>query len=258
MNRFTWFGLVSSGLAILVVAGCGGSAKTPTVASSDGGTETGGSPDSGPNDGGSNGSDSADSNPKLVKSIKRYSLAELKAKPGDYMPPLDNGRIEIAPPEGWDWKRPGSPYLTGFCEKGGSINNLPRILIKAEDNSFAGFENVTEENVVDFAIAVAQQLGDEKLLAPVEPMVLGDIACARYVKLGRMNNAAVGEQVTLTVANGRLYTVRLEAIEHQFQTYRDQGYAVVAGLKIIKSGETPATESVESTPAEPSPAPSDN
>lgn len=241
-------------------SGCGGPAGKPSGKS--GANPRGGEKSAAKDDrssGEAGASDSADDD----SGVKRYSVTELKVKPGDPMPPLDGGRLEIAAPVGWDWKRPSSgEHIVGFHVKGGTLNSMPRILVSVDAAATAGLDDLDEATVQEFAAAVTQQLQGAKLKAPVQAMLIGDVPCARYVESARKGNAWVARQFIKTVAGGRTYTVLLESYEDQFGTYRDAGYAVVASMKFAAAGspptipetpqpEAPATEA----PAETAPPP---
>ena len=86
----------------------------------------------------------------------------LASKIGDYMPPLDGGRLEIAAPKGWDWANPGGGVLVAFKPKGAEINALPRVLLSVADSDFPGIDDVTASNAEDFVRQVAASIADQK------------------------------------------------------------------------------------------------
>ena len=47
---------------------------------------------------------------------------ELASKIGEYMPPLDGGKLEVAAPKGWDWANPGGEVLVAFKPKDAELN----------------------------------------------------------------------------------------------------------------------------------------
>jgi len=160
-----------------------------------------------------------------------HSLADLQSKIGDYMPPLEGGKLEIAAPRGWVFSRAGKEYLVGFHEKDSSLNNLPRILVSAEDSPFPGITNVDDSNISDLVAKVSTSLAGKELKEPVAPVTLGNNYCARFVVFAKKGNAVVAQQTLKTVAGGRLYTIRLDVHAPQFSRFEQAAYAVVASMK---------------------------
>src|SRR5205085_454598 len=70
---------------------------------------------------------------------------------GDYSPPIDEGRLEAAPPAGWNVLPRGKTYLIGFAK--GKASELPRIVINASEPPADGPADLNEENVAEFAAA---------------------------------------------------------------------------------------------------------
>jgi len=174
--------------------------------------------------------------------IAGYSAEDLTKHIGEYMPPLEGGKLEIAAPRGWVWSRAGSDYLVGFHKEDSSLNNLPRILVAVEDSPFSGLTDANKENLGQLVKLVSESVDATKLKGPVQPIILGNTACARYVDMRKRTNALVARQTLQTVVKGRLYTIRLEAYDREFTKHCDMGYAVAASMKFSAS-ETPDTES---------------
>lgn len=140
--------------------------------------------------------------------------------------------MEIAAPRDWEWARPVDDYLVQFRQKGATLNDLPRILVDVEDSPFPELTDVDEQNIDEFVKNVSATVDAAKLKEPVKPIILGSTMCATYVDIAKQGNARdVATQAVKTLAGGRLYTIRLEAFESEFNTYRDMGYAVVASMK---------------------------
>jgi hypothetical protein len=212
-------------LLTLSLVGCGGSANTSSEGRGGGGS-------------------AAD------LSVKRVDAAELP-KLDEYLPPLDEGRIEVAPPAGWNRMAKTASYLCSFTEaKGG---RLPAIVVKVSEPTVEGFDNVNEENVAEFTQALQATLKEP--LEDAVPMVIGSNAFARYVKAARVKNAAAEVQVLATIQNGRMYTVELQVIAKAILAHRDHAYAVGAGLKFPQAVEsTPEPKAEEATPEAPAEA----
>lgn len=211
----------------LALPGCGGSAdKEPTA---DSGAET---------------TDAA-------TGVKHVSAAKLPPLADPLPPNLDQGRVSnLSPPKGWQPLQRDSAHVARFALNKLNPNDLPRILITAADaTSFT--DDVTAENVAEFAEAVAAEQDEKKLLETPKPMVIGDNAYARYV--GKANKASrlVARQVLETVFDGRRYTITLETFDANLLKHRDLAYAVAAAVEFTRPGEAPATTT--ETPA-PEPA----
>ncbi|MBC8869926.1 MAG: hypothetical protein H8E44_10935 [Planctomycetes bacterium] len=192
-----------------------------------------------------------------------FSVEDIEGKIGDYMPTLEGGTLKIAAPREWEWERPrggDSDYLVGFHKKGSLLNNLPRILVTVEDSPFASVSDVNEDNVDQLVALVSQTVDASKLKEAVQPVILGRMACARYVGMAKKRNALVAKQTLITVVGGRAYTIRLEAYDREFTKYRDMGYAVAASMKFSAPG-TPGARPEEdgddatAEPADTSPTP---
>jgi hypothetical protein len=167
-----------------------------------------------------------------------YQAVDLKIGIGEYMPPLENGNLEIASPEGWDWARPGGDYLVGFVPRGSDMNSLPRILVSADDPPYPDFQRVTKDNMGEFAKAVSDSLADQKLAEPAQALLLGENPFCRTVTFAKRKNAVVSRQILETVVAGRRYTVTLEVYERQFDKYRDAAYAVAMSMRFESPGES--------------------
>ena len=173
-----------------------------------------------------------------------FSGKDIENKIGEYMPTLEGGTLDIAAPVDWEWTRPrggNSDYLVGFHKKDSSLSNLPRILVSVEDSPFPGVSDVNEDNVDQLVALVSQPLDATKLREAVNPVILGNVACACYVDGARKGNALVARQTLKTVVGGRLYTIRLEVYDREFTKYRGAGYAVAASMKFSAPGAPEAT-----------------
>jgi hypothetical protein len=168
-----------------------------------------------------------------VKHIDAGSLAL-----GDYLPPLDDSRIEIAPPADWRPMPRDSKYVVRFYKE--ARNGLPRIEVVVEDVDAEGITDVTEENLSDFISWANKQL-EERGTAVLEPpiaLVIGKNPCARFVsnlKLKLGDNTLLAERQSLQVSRGgRLYTINLLILPGTLLQSRDAGYAVCAGLRFLE------------------------
>ena len=192
--------------------------------------------------------------PLPLKPVDEGSLPKLS----EYLPGID-GKVDIAPPESWIPKGRSKDYLVAFVrEKSAAV---PSILVKA-DTAAGDFADVTAENVIDYAIAVQGTLSDP--IESARPMKIGRHHFARYVKEAKIAGLPAEVQVLMTVRDGRTYTIELRIRDvEDLKKYRDQAYAVAAGLKFaadakpfeFKPQVDPAeTKPPEATPAETKPA----
>lgn len=170
---------------------------------------------------------------------QRYQLADLDVGLGDYLPPLDEGRVEIAPPAKW---RVGSRQqkLVVWFHRYDDPKLLPQIRVTAE-GAPAAAPGATPENVREFADWLAghvqQQLGEkETLVEPVTPVVLGDNAFGYYVRKGKYRGAAAQRHILTTSHQGRMYAMSLIAFTEQVPENRDAVFAAGAGMKFRGGG----------------------
>ncbi len=181
----------------------------------------------------------------------QYQASDLSVNIGEYMPPLEGGKLEIASPENWDWARPGRDYVVGFVPHGSKLNSLPRILVSAEECPYPDIRRVSKDNVQEFAQAVSASIAGQEVAKPVRPLILGDNVFACYVTFAKSKNAVVSRQILETVVEGRRYIVRLEVYERQFDKYRDAAYAVAMSMKYQAGGDSPPPEVEEPADAPP-------
>jgi len=184
-------------------------------------------------------------------------------KLGEYLPPLDQGRLEVAPPKGWTVPGRASKYLARFQAAEGS--DYPAILVTADD--FEDFYRVTDENVNQFAERVSTEIGGKRKTA-VEPVRRNKFIGVTYHRRAKVKDSmgVVVERVFMdTVVGGRKYSVELRTMLESLDRDRPYLEAVVAGMRFPQAaGEAApaATTASESSPvaepapvAEPQPAP---
>jgi hypothetical protein len=218
---------------------------------------------------GCGGGESAGPSPAVnpsADSIKHRPASELPAV-GAYLPPLDDGRIEIAPPADWNTMSRDARYLVRFVK--GKASELPRITITVWDTPLPEITELTEANAGQLAAELVTQMKKDKKTVPEppKPIVLGDTLFLRHVRRAKL---ASGDHVVVqaldTVRGGRIYTVELiamidaprpEQYEESLRLYRNDGYAVAANLKFpgSESATPPSKETPADQPAEDNPAP---
>jgi hypothetical protein len=152
-------------------------------------------------------------------------------------------------------KSRSAEYVCAFTKEKGV--QLPAIVVKVADPPVDDFDDVTTDNVAEFTTALRKHFksekGGRKLIEQPVPLVLGQNAFARYVKEASINNLPAEVQVLGTVRGGRFYTVELRLRPKEILKFRDDGYAVGAGLKFGGS----SAPAVPSTPPIDAPPPAD-
>ncbi len=169
---------------------------------------------------------------------------------GDYLGiDFDNGRLKVAGPEGWPTgPRSDKDYLVQFVRKRGS--KLPSITVTARDASFTDIRSSTRQNVQQFAALIKQEVGDSAIVEDVRPILIGDKACARYVKKISLNNIIADQQVLDMLHNGRIYSVNLRVAVNKVQDYVYDAGTVAAGLKFLETDEPASPAEEPATPPE--------
>jgi hypothetical protein len=186
-----------------------------------------------------------------------------------YLPPLDDGRVEVAGPKGWYYSPRSAKYV--FRVQRTAKEGLPLIEMIATDWSTPA--QLDAKNVSEFIreLATAQKK-DPKSYQPMEIAGRTWVAYRRRAREpGRVGH--VMEILALdTVVNGRRYTLRLACDPRELERWEPYLRAVAGGVRFQSVGEpllaadttreTPASEkpTLPSAPAvpeakEPAPAP---
>jgi hypothetical protein len=168
---------------------------------------------------------------------KVYTREQLPALE-DYLPPQDEGRVEVAGPRGWNVMSRREEYVARFAEKSGSAP--PRILITAEPAPGGNPGNVTADNLDQFKAFIEPivrkgLLQGEELREPVRMVILGEQPWARYIRGGKFKTMDIDRQFLKTIAGGRIYTVELQIFRGNLMDHRDIAYAVAAGMRFLKT-----------------------
>lgn len=167
-------------------------------------------------------------------SIRQIDVATLPAL-GQYEPPLDGGRIEIAAPAGWRVAPRYGDYVIRFQADAGQ--QYPMILVTAED--FAGQE-LTLDTVGDFARQAAP--------SGAKPIAIGNRLGALYLKHGKASGSIdqILERLLWTgVLSGRRYTLELRTRQGEIPQYENALLAVAAGVRPLGSSEPAGGETGE-------------
>ncbi len=147
------------------------------------------------------------------------------------MVPLDQGRVEIAPPENWHVPPRRAQWLVRFQADPGSP--YPIIFLTADDSQT--LPDVTLNNLDAFAAQVRKQFQDDshrqRLAAGVRPIVVGDFHGVLYQRWGKAEGRVMERRMLETVANGRRYTFELRTREGLAEEAMPYLYAVAAGVR---------------------------
>jgi hypothetical protein len=202
--------------------------------------------------------------------IRRRSAEDLPAV-GEYLPPLDDGKVEVAPPERWIQLPNTSSHLVAFAPS--KDKAYPRINVTAGDSPLPVLGDLTEENLDQFVTVFDEPYKKKRasLPEPTRPVVLGGTPYIRQVRFVSINKKKLVQQWLATVQKGRMYTVELfcevdpanpDDYAQPLKEARDHAYAVAAHLAPVgAASETPApaegtppTEKPAEKPAEDAPA----
>ncbi|NLS93001.1 MAG: hypothetical protein GXX96_12670 [Planctomycetaceae bacterium] len=164
--------------------------------------------------------------PSLSSPIRQIDTAGLPAL-GDYAPPVDGGRLEIAGPDGWQLASRASGYAVRF--RAGSDDPYPMILVKVEDSST---QQLTAENVVAFASSLSSD-------GSAQPTAVGERIGVLQRKRGKDPNTVdqiLERLIFTTVLGGRSYAVELRTRQDRIEEHQNTLFAVVAGMRAANAG----------------------
>lgn len=173
---------------------------------------------------------------KKPAAVAAASLPKL----GGYLPPLDDGRLEAAPPAGWHIPPRSSKYL--FRAQRSNSNMYPCLLATAED--FDQFAYLTEDNIGQFARGRAADVNKDP--DQVKPVQIGGFLGITYAKRAKVKGSVsqiVELQYLETVIDGRLYRIELRAESGTLTQAQPYLYAVAEGLRFPKA-QRPSPEQV--------------
>ena len=167
---------------------------------------------------------------------------------GEPLPrPLDDGRVTIAPPEGWEIAPRGGSWLIRFQKD--AQEAYPSIMVYAEDDT-TGLTTVTPQNAKDFAKQVAAELSQGTVL---EPVSVGSFVGVNYELRGRAKHSGttivVYRALMETVVDGRRYKIDLRTRDDDLHQLRPYALAVAGGMEFHPQED--ATPPLDAPPEEP-------
>ena len=158
---------------------------------------------------------------------------------GDYLPPLDNARVEVAPPAGWHVPSRDSRFVVRFTPSPEA--SYPSILLTAEDHQ--GIAEVTGENVDAFVREVDAAMNKDGLRRRNRPpgprrWFPAKFVGAMYQKRAKvkadMATRMVDRLILETVAAGRKYRLELRTEQGTVDRYRGDLLAVAEGIRFLE------------------------
>ena len=163
-------------------------------------------------------------------------------KLGPYIGPLDEGRVEVAPPRGWHVPGRRSEFLIRFQTN--QTSTYPTIIVKAEDCEEV--LDVSKKNAAEFVRAL-KEAGADKNVAPIQ---IGSFAGATHRRKNKVDydfkEITVDQLFVETVIAGRKYAFELRTREGTVEQYAPHLYAVARGIKPLKApGREAPSETVE-------------
>ena len=181
---------------------------------------------------------SVGTSPRADRKIERYGLRELNPL-GAYLPPLDEDRLLVAPPDGWVKEPQKEEYVARF--RWSKRNPLPQITVTVRPAEFTQPADLDEDSLAEFEELMVKSMNVETRNTIVKsPMLLmlENVPCVRYVvsKTYELNERRIpGEsEVIVTLSGGRIYAVTLDANKGKPAVYQRDLLAVVAGMKFLK------------------------
>ena len=163
-------------------------------------------------------------------------------KLGPHIGPLDEGRVEVAPPRGWHVPGRRSEFLIRFQTN--QTSTYPTIIVTAED--FEEVLDVSKKNAAEFVRAL-KEAGADKNVAPIQ---IGSFAGATHRRKNKVDydfkEITVDQLFVETVIAGRKYAFELRTREGTVEQYAPHLYAVARGIKPLKApGREAPSETVE-------------
>jgi hypothetical protein len=178
-----------------------------------------------------------------------------------YLPPLDDGRLRVAPPIQWQLRPRSEAYVARFVLDPRVA--LPRITVEVTDADFPQPVDLTREDLLEFAQRIALGMDEstrQSLMVDVQPLVLGRVPCVRYVvhlRLKQDGKTFRAERETIaTLAGGRIYQVVLDVFAGKLDDYRADAFAVMAGMEfLVPEASHPAEDLPDEDRLPPEPLP---
>ena len=176
--------------------------------------------------------------PAEKKGPVTIDLATLPALDAPIPTPLDEGRVEFSPPQGWQLPPRSSEYVIRFTRSRKA--SYPAIYVTAEN--YEAVFNVSDESTAE---TFAEQRADAitatgtTLTKKVTPLRVGSNWGIAYMKQGKIKNNTVDQMFFETVVAGRKYNYEMRMLTGDFDKYQPVFFAVVGRTRFLKKPSSP-------------------
>jgi hypothetical protein len=168
---------------------------------------------------------------------------------GDPIGPLDQQRIEVAPPKGWYVPSQTSQWIIRFTAS--EQMTYPSIIVRAED--YQGLAHVSRTNVDEFAEQVANAFQKDQAAAKrtmaIAPIEIGRFVGVSYRRRGKapygLKEILVERLLLESVVAGRKYTIELQTRDGELERYEPHLFAVAAGIRFLETGSAGESRQAE-------------
>jgi len=162
-----------------------------------------------------------------TSTVAEVNVSRLPAV-GETMEPLDDGRVRLAPPEGWCIVPRSRKWVVRFQQSPGA--RYPAIILTAED--YETVFQVTRENVGIFAGQRSVALEPRGAAAlKVTLVAVGRWVGVSYLRHGEFDHDVLDRLMMETVVAGRKYNLELRTLEGASQASRPLLLAVAAAME---------------------------
>ncbi len=149
------------------------------------------------------------------------------------LPPLDDGRVEIAPPPNWHIPSRSSEYVVRFQIT--RKRRYPIIAVTGED--YETVFNVSDKGTAEtFAQQRSAAMAGEgvTLAQKVTPLRVGPHWGIAYMKQGKDKNNIIDQMIFETVVDGRKYKYEMRMLTGDFEKHKSIFFAVVGRTKFLR------------------------
>lgn len=158
---------------------------------------------------------------------------------GDYLPPLDDGRLEMAPPKDWAVAPRSTKFVVRFQSDPSAP--YPSVVVTAED--CAQFRDVTEKNIQQYLKFVAAEMEAAGRGGTVRPGRIGQMVGAVYQRRVKVKDSlgTILDQLYFdTVLGGRRYRFQLWANSDIIDLAKPAFLSILNGTKFSAVEEVEA------------------
>lgn len=149
---------------------------------------------------------------------------------GDYLPLLDEGRLEMAPPKSWAVSPRSAKFVVRFQSDPSAP--YPSVVVTVED--CAQFRNVTEKNIGEYVKYVAAEMEAAGRSGTIQPGRIGQmigVVYQRRVKVKDSLGTILDQLYFDTVRGGRRYRFQLWANSDVIDLAKPAFLSILNGTK---------------------------